>query len=201
MFYYISGELVHVAENTAVIDVGGVGYKLTVSATTLGSLPSIANDCPVVKLYTYMAVKEDAVDLFGFYTTEELDIFKLLISISGVGPKAALSILSILSPSALTEAVTTQNVKMISRAPGVGLKTAQRIVLELSGKLVTAEVKVSGTAAKGAAVRAPSITEAQDALMVLGYTRAEAQKAISSVTDADKKNTEELIKAALLQLM
>lgn len=202
MFYYISGELVHVAENTAVIDVGGIGYKLTVSSTTLSSLPSTSNEIPNVKLYTYMAVKEDAVDLYGFYSTEELDIFKLLISISGVGPKAALSILSILSPQALADAVASQNVKMISRAPGVGLKTAQRIVLELSGKLVSAVGTTSpssGTAK--ATVKTPSVSEAQDALMVLGYSRAEAQNAIRSVADFERKTTEELIKAALVQLM
>lgn len=202
MFYYISGELVHVAENTAVIDVGGVGYKLTVSSTTLSSLPSTSNENPIVKLYTYMAVKEDAVDLYGFYSTEELDIFKLLISISGVGPKAALSILSILSPQALADAVASQNVKMISRAPGVGLKTAQRIVLELSGKLVSASVSASASSgAAKAAVKTPSVSEAQDALMVLGYSRAEAQNAIRSVADFERKTTEELIKAALVQLM
>lgn len=202
MFYYISGELVHVAENTAVIDVGGVGYKLTVSSTTLSSLPSTSNENPIVKLYTYMAVKEDAVDLYGFYSTEELDIFKLLISISGVGPKAALSILSILSPQALADAVASQNVKMISRAPGVGLKTAQRIVLELSGKLVSASVSTSASSgAAKAAVKTPSVSEAQDALMVLGYSRAEAQNAIRSVADFERKTTEELIKAALVQLM
>ncbi len=202
MFYYISGELVHVAENTAVIDAGGIGYKLTVSATTLGELPQISNNCPVVKLFTYMAVKEDAVELYGFHNTEELDLFKLLISISGVGPKAAMSILSILSPSALADAVATQNVKMISRAPGVGLKTAQRIVLELSGKLTVPEAAGAAVGKAGKTnFRAPSISEAQDALMVLGYSRTEAHDAIHKVPDADKKNTEDLIKAALLQLM
>ncbi len=201
MFYYISGELTHVAENVAVIDCGGVGYKLTVSATTLASLPSIAADCPVVKLYTYLAVREDAMELYGFYSTEELDLFKLLISISGVGPKAAMSVLSLMSPSALADAITSQNVKMISRAPGVGTKTAQRIVLELSGKLAIPEEKAAVGGASASARRAPSYTEAQDALVVLGYTRAEAQNALKNVADADKKTTEELIKAALVALM
>ncbi len=202
MFYYLKGELTHVAESTAVIECGGVGYKLTVSATTLGSLPSIVSDCPDVKLFTYMAVREDSVELYGFYTTEELDLFKMLISISGVGPKAAMSILSLMSPSALADAITSQNVKMISRAPGVGVKTAQRIVLELSGKLVTSEASQStGTGASSATKRMPSFTEAQDALIVLGYSRAEAQTALKNVPDADKKSTEELIKAALVRLM
>lgn len=202
MFYYLSGELTYVAEATAVIDCGGVGYKLTVSATTLASLPSIASDCPVVKLYTHMAVREDNVELFGFYSTEELDLFKMLISISGVGPKAAMSILSLMSPSALTDAITSQNVKMISRAPGVGVKTAQRIVLELSGKLVTSDADVAGKAGGSAAVvRVPSFAEAQEALIVLGYSRAEVQTALKNVPDADKKSTEELIKAALVRLM
>lgn len=202
MFYYIKGELTHVADGVAVIECGGVGYKLTVSATTLASLPSIVSDCPDAKLYTHMAVREDNVELFGFYSLEELDLFKMLISISGVGPKAAMSILSLMPPSALADAITSQNVKMISRAPGVGVKTAQRIVLELSGKLVTSDtasaVKTGGAAA---AVRAPSFTEAQDALIVLGYSRAEAQTALKNVPDADKKSTEELIKAALVRLM
>lgn len=203
MFYYLKGELTHVAENIAVIECGGVGYKLTVSATTLASLPSINSDCPDAKLYTHMAVRDDAVELFGFYSLEELDLFKMLISISGVGPKAAISILSLMSPSALADAITSQNVKLISRAPGVGVKTAQRIVLELSGKLVTlnsaADAKGGSTAA--VATRAPSFSEAQDALIVLGYSRAEAQNALKNVPDADKKSTEELIKAALVRLM
>ncbi len=202
MFYYLSGELTYVADGTAVIDCGGVGYKLTVSATTLASLPSITSDCPVAKLYTHMAVREDNVELFGFYSLDELDLFKMLISISGVGPKAAMSILSLMSPSALADAITAQNVKMISRAPGVGVKTAQRIVLELSGKLVTADPgKTAGASGTASAVRAPSFSEAQDALIVLGYSRAEAQTALKNVPDAEKKSTEELIKAALVRLM
>lgn len=203
MFYYLKGELTHVAENIAVIECGGVGYKLTVSATTLASLPSINSDCPDAKLYTHMAVRDDAVELFGFYSLEELDLFKMLISISGVGPKAAISILSLMSPSALADAITSQNVKLISRAPGVGVKTAQRIVLELSGKLVTlnSAADAKGGNAAAVATRAPSFSEAQDALIVLGYSRAEAQNALKNVPDADKKSTEELIKAALVRLM
>lgn len=201
MFYYISGELTHIAENFAVVDCGGVGYKLTVSATTLASLPSISSDCPEVKLYTYLSVREDAMELYGFYTTAELDLFKLLIGISGVGPKAAMSVLSLMSPSALADAITSQNVKMISRAPGVGTKTAQRIVLELSGKLAISATAPAGVPVGAKAAATHAFTEAQDALIVLGYTRAEAQNALKNVADADKKTTEELIKAALVALM
>ncbi len=201
MFYYISGELTHIADTFAVVDCGGVGYKLTVSATTLASLPSITSDCPEVKLYTYLSVREDAMELYGFYSTAELDLFKLLIGISGVGPKAAMSVLSLMPPSALADAITSQNVKMISRAPGVGVKTAQRIVLELSGKLALSPSAPAGNAVGAKATATHAFTEAQDALIVLGYTRAEAQNALKNVTDADKKTTEELIKAALVALM
>ena len=104
MFYYLTGKLVHVGDGVAVLDVGGVGYKLTVSSTTLGSLPSTSGE-PTVRLYTHFSVREDAVELYGFYTLDELDTFRLLTAISGVGPKAAMSILSQLSPSALADAV------------------------------------------------------------------------------------------------
>ena len=197
MFYYIKGTLAHIAEGTAVIDCGGVGYKLTVSGTTLSALPDPGRE-PEVKLFTYFAVREDSAELFGFYTMEELDTFKLLISISGVGPKAAMAILSQLSPSSLADAVTSQNVKMISRAPGVGTKTAQRIVLELSGKLVTSQPAASRAAAQ--APKNSAMSEAQDALMVLGYSRAEAQNVLSSIGNTEGKTTEDLIRLALSRL-
>ncbi|MCD7787358.1 MAG: Holliday junction branch migration protein RuvA [Firmicutes bacterium] len=203
MFYYISGRLAVVGDGFAVIDCGGVGYRLTVSSTTLAELPSIGvsegNSLPAAKLYTYLSVKEDAVELFGFYTMRELETYKLLISISGVGPKAAMSILSLMSPDALSDAVASQNVKLISKAPGVGTKTAQRIVLELSGKLAA----VAGDSGKGAAESAATeaIKEAEDALVVLGYSRAEAASAVHGVADAAKKTTEELIRAALSRLV
>lgn len=208
MFYYISGRLTVVGDGFAVIDCGGVGYRLTVSSTTLAELPSIgasagngmpAGSLPSVRLYTYLSVKEDAVELFGFYTMRELETYKLLISISGVGPKAAMSILSLMSPDALSDAVTSQNVKLISKAPGVGTKTAQRIVLELSGKL-TAAVGDSGKDA-ASSVATEAIKEAEDALVVLGYSRAEAASAVHGVADAAKKTTEELIRAALSRLV
>ncbi len=192
MFYYLTGKLVHVGDGVAVLDVGGVGYKLTVSSTTLGSLPSTSGE-PTVRLYTHFSVREDAVELYGFYTLDELDTFRLLTAISGVGPKAAMSILSQLSPSTLADAVAAQNVKLISRAPGVGTKTAQRIVLELSGKIVTQAAKAS----QASLPKTSAISDAQEALIVLGYTRAEAQSAIASIDGAESKTTEELIRLAL----
>ena len=201
MFYYLKGSLEYVGDGIAVIDCGGVGYKLNVSGTTVSALSRTAPGLsPTVKLYTYFAVREDAAELFGFYTVEELDTFKLLISISGIGPKAAMAILSQLSPQALADAVASQNVKLISRAPGVGTKTAQRVVLELSGKLTV--LPSTGAVRSGsAAPKSTALSEAQDALVVLGYSRSEAQSALSAIDGAETKTTEELIRLALPRLI
>ncbi|MCD7775875.1 MAG: Holliday junction branch migration protein RuvA, partial [Firmicutes bacterium] len=131
---------------------------------------------------------------------EELETYKLLISISGVGPKAAMSVLSLMPPSALAAAVREQNVKLISRAQGIGTKTAQRIVLEMSGKL--SDKMLNGSpSASSAGVVTSAVKEAEDALVVLGYTRSEAETAVGNVPDAGKKTTEELIRSALSRLI
>ena len=206
MFYYISGKLAMANPTTAVIDAGGVGYKLTISATTHDAMPAhltTAED-PEVKLYTYMAVREDGVELFGFGTHEELAAFKMLTSVSGVGPKAAMSILSVFTPEKFALAVCTDDAKAISKANGVGAKTAARIILELRDKLMketpsdvlagkTTTSLPAGTVGKG------KLGEAQDALTVLGYTRAEAMSALSGL-DAGLE-LEEMIKQALKKLM
>ena len=204
MFYYIKGTLVYTDFSSAVIDTGGVAYKMTVSTSTLQQISCLKND---VKLYTYMAVREDAVDLFGFYTLEELSLFKLLITVSGVGPKAALAILSILSPkaamgvlSAFTPerfaiVVGSEDVKALSKANGVGAKTAARIILELKDKVAKEMIS-----SKSAPIQASGdFADAQNALMVLGYTKAEAVKALSGISPA--LALEDMIKEALKKLM
>ena len=142
MFYYINGRLALLDGGYAVVDAGGVGYKLTISGTTFGALSAEQKD--TVKLYSYMAVREDGVELFGYYSTEELDAFKLLITVSGVGPKAAMSILSVLTPDRLAAAVCAEDAKAIAKAPGVGSKTAARVVLDLKGKLAKEFPSASG---------------------------------------------------------
>ena len=133
MFYYISGTLALTTPTMAVIDCSGVGYKLTISANTLSKLAG--KDGTKVKLYTYFSVREDAQELYGFFTEEEQLAFTMLISVSGVGPKAAIAILSVLTPEKLSLAISTGNAKEISKAQGVGAKTAARVVLELNSKL------------------------------------------------------------------
>ena len=135
MFYYISGKLAILDMTFAVVDAGGVGYKLTISQNTYASLPHTPDKTADVKLYTYMAVREDGVELFGFGSSDELDAFKLLITVSGVGPKAAIAILSQLTPQKLTLAICSDDKKAIAQANGIGPKTAARIVLELKDKL------------------------------------------------------------------
>ena len=133
MFYYVKGKLALCAEDFAVVDCKGVGYKLSVSATTIGKIAhSIGEE---VLLYTYLAVREDAMELYGFFAEEELHLFKLLIAVSGIGPKSALAILSRFSPGALQQIIYSGDAKSLSAAPGVGTKTAQRIVMELHDKM------------------------------------------------------------------
>ena len=208
MYYYIKGELVAATLNMAVVDAGGVGYKMTVSENTYRALPRRTDKDPVVTLYTYLSVREDGIELFGFANERELSSFKMLLSVSGVGPKAAMAILSLLTPEKFALAVCTEDKKTISKATGVGPKTAARIILELRDKLMketsidedlsTAVLDHSAEAA-GAPARGKT-SEAMDALLVLGYTRAEAQKALSAI-DTQALSIEDIIKEALKKLM
>ncbi|MBR2335060.1 MAG: Holliday junction branch migration protein RuvA [Clostridia bacterium] len=205
MFYYISGILAYANPTTAVIDAGGVGYKLTISENTYNSLPPRHTvDAPEAKLFTYMAVREDGIELFGFANEAELSSFKMLLSVSGVGPKAAISILSLLTPERFALAVCTEDRKTIAKANGIGPKTAARIILELKDKLVkTTDV---GTVAS-ASIETPAVptnagklAEAQDALLVLGYSRSEALNVLKNI-DTQTLGLEEIIKRALKLLM
>ena len=214
MFYYISGKLAMLMRDgdrgIAVVDAGGVGYKFTVSGTTYDMMPPhlSVKEAPEVKLYSYMSVREDGVELFGFASTEELSAFKMLISVSGVGPKVALSVLSLLTPEQFALAVCSDDKKTISKASGVGAKTAARIVLELKDKLMKSSMGVSesAVASVGTSVltSAPQnrakLSEAQDALTVLGYNRAQINNVLSTI-DTASLSLEEIIKAALKKLI
>ncbi len=203
MFYFIKGELALLDQNFAVVDAGGVGYKLTISGTTYSALPHASGkDLPTVKLYSHMSVREDGVELFGFASPEELNIFRLLISVYGVGPKAAISILTQLSPEKLALAVCTEDKKQISKAPGVGPKTAARIILELKDKLhADAGSATDSTFPPDSVSDGGSKTvEAIDALTVLGFNRSAALDALRGI-DIDNTELEDIIRAALKKLM
>ena len=172
MFYYLNGNLEYRDANICVIDCNGVGYKLTVSLNTSDSLVNKMNQ--KVKLYTYLAVREDGIELFGFGTNEERACFNQLIGVSGVGPKAAMNILSTLTPDRFSLAVCTEDVKAISKAPGIGAKTAARIVLELKDK-ISKDMMTAGTKIDSAPIqnipKNSVLSEATEALMVLGYDK------------------------------
>ncbi|MBR4720274.1 MAG: Holliday junction branch migration protein RuvA [Clostridia bacterium] len=194
MYYYIKGELVLRKENFAVIDNGGVGYKLYASAKTLESF----REGDKVTLYTYLNVHEDVFDLYGFATEDEQTMFLRLLSVSGVGPKAALAVLSVVTPKELALAVITKDSKILTKASGVGVKMAQRIILELADKLKDSEILPEGDGEK-ISISTDAQSEAVSALMVLGYSQNEAKSAVSGVDNTLK--TEEIVKRALVKLM
>ena len=199
MFYYLKGELVLTEPSVAVIDCGGVGYKLTISKNTLSHLSRLGE---TICLYTYFYVREEAVELLGFYSTEELAAFKLLISVSGIGPKAAMAVLSVLTPEKFALAVTTGDAKTISKAQGVGSKMAARVVLELKDKVAkefSAEIAAAEPEMSDAEETVlGNVDEAITALMVLGYTRQEAQAALTGI--APLLPLEDMITAALRKM-
>ena len=200
MFYYIKGTLAHSDLACAVIDAGGVGYKMTVSQTTHDALPATGKEA---RLYTYMAVREDGIELFGFATTDELAAFKLLISVSGVGPKVAVSILSLLTPQKFTAVVCSEDKKTLAKASGVGAKTAARIILELKDKMSSGVVFSDSSMNADVAAAQESTSEfsdAMDALSVLGFTRADILVALRGV-DTSKMSAEEIIKTAMKKLV
>lgn len=202
MFYYLSGTLNMASMNMAVVDCGGVGYLLTVSGKTVALLHSKVGQS--VKLYTHMSVREDAVELFGFNDEEELSVFKLLITVSGIGPKAAIAILTALSPNELNSAVAAGDAKRISGAQGVGGKTAARVILELKDKLP--KLLGSPVSTVGIDQDIPtsvlSSSEKEDAaaaLAVLGYTRSEINAAFRKI-DIAGCDMQEIVKRALAVL-
>ncbi len=206
MFYYVNGKLAYLELTVAVIDCGGVGYKLSISGTTYQSLTARkGSENAIVKLYTYLAVREDDVELFGFYTPAELSTFKQLLTVSGVGPKAALSILSFLTPEKFAIAVCSDDKRMISQANGIGPKTAARIILELKDKMLKETDKGFGSVISGASnisgspVRS-NLSEAIDALIVLGYSRSEAMQALKDI-DSEKTELQDMIRIALKKMI
>jgi Holliday junction DNA helicase RuvA len=202
MFYYLNGELALRDINMCVIDCGGVGYKLTISMITSESLASKLGQ--KVKLYTYLAVREDGVELFGFGSNEERNAFNLLTAVSGVGPKAAMSILSVMSPDRLAMAVCTEDIKGISKAPNIGAKTAARIVLELKDKVAkdflpsSSAEKSAGSVGSVAHASGGNLAEATEALIVLGYDRSSVIKALGGIDPT--LDVGMIIKAALKKL-
>ena len=206
MFYYISGKLAKLDAAFAVVDAGGVGFKMTISKSTYYRIAQNASG-DNVKLYTYMAVREDGTELFGFSTEEELSAFKMLITVSGVGPKAAVSILSTLTPEKLALAICTEDKKAISQANGIGPKTAARIILELKDKLKadgindTADYTSSPLSdITSTTSNTSKLSDAQDALVVLGYSRNEALKALQTI-DTNSLELDDIIRLALKKLM
>ncbi len=205
MIYCLTGTLIYTdaLASVAVIDCGGVGYKVSVTSNTLTKLPLAADKPATVRLYTHMQVREDGIELYGFFTTEELNTFKLLISVSGVGPKAAVSILSLMTPEKLSVAVAAEDAKAIAKAPNVGAKTAARIILDLKDKLAKAYPqsadKTMTVTADDVLPSSGKLEDAKAALLVLGYGKPEITKALASVDTSVP--LEEIIRRALAVLM
>lgn len=198
MIYSLNGILKTVEPNFLVVDVQGVGFGVKTTMTTIARLPQTGEK---VFLHTYTSVREDAIELFGFSDGEELNCFKMLITVNGVGPKAALSILSDHTPEQFALAVASGDAKLLTRSAGIGLKTAQRIVLELKDK-VSKEQVASGVVSTGSAgvsrVATGNASEAISALVVLGYAQSDAASVVTSLSQ--DLSVEEMIKAGLRAL-
>lgn len=202
MVSYVKGELAAVEEDKAVVEAGGVGYGVYMPQQSLALLPEIGS---TVKLYTYLNVREDAMQLFGFLTRDDLEIFKLVIGVSGIGPKGGLNILSCMSPDELRFAVMSGDAKAISAAPGIGKKTAEKLIVELRDKVDIEDMlehaahgSEGGAAVSGAADNDMQ-AEAVQALVALGYGSAESMRAVKK-TSAECTTVEEMLKEALKYL-
>ena len=200
MFYYVKGPVVHMAPYLAVVDCGGVGYACRTTNNTLARLRKGEN----ATLYTYLNVREDAMELYGFASENELNCFQLLIGVSGVGPKAALSILSSATPEGLATSIITGDEKALTVAPGIGKKIAQRIILELKDKLAKGQTAAfQGESYSGTGITVipeNKLSEASAALAVLGYSQGEINLALKGI-DLDALTLEQVIKAALKKMM
>lgn len=201
MLSYIKGEIIDIEEDLLILESNDIGYNIRISGQTASNLPSVGKH---IKIHTYMHVREDAIQLFGFVSKDDLNVFKLLIGVSGIGPKGALGILSVLSADDIRFAVLSDDVKTISKAPGIGTKTAQRMIIELKDKLKLEDafeqklennnqdlIQGKKDGAKGEAVLA---------LTALGYSNSEALKAVKEADITEDMDSETILKAALKKL-
>ncbi len=199
MYSYIKGILTDMEEDLIVVETGGIGYNIYTTGQTFNYLPSVGEE---VKIYTYLYIREDAMMLYGFLTKDDLRVFKLLIGVSGIGPKGALAILSVMTTDDLRFAVLGDDAKAISKAPGIGAKTAQRLILELKDKLSLEdafEQKLANTQMKEEAKNHAkgAKNEAVQALVALGYSSSEALKALNGIEITEDTDVEDILKAAL----
>ena len=199
---YVNGIVEDIAEDNVVLDVNGLGYNIKISADTASRLPGIGEP---VKLYTYTCVREDAFLLYGFLTRSDLEIFKKLITVNGIGPKGGLAILSVMDGDDLRFAILSGDVKAISKAPGIGSKTAQRVILDLKDKIsyddTMIEKEISATVS-GNSFKAdtPQKKEAIEALISLGYGQTESTKAVNAIEGIENMDSGAILKAALKKM-
>ncbi len=197
MYAYIKGNLEIKTTSYVIIDVGGIGYKIFMSEPAMKNLGEIGK---IVKVYTYLKVQEDDMSLYGFNTNEELRLFEMLISVSGVGAKTAIAMLSNIAPSSFALAIITNDIGKLKKLPGIGAKTAQRLVLELKDKLKKAEMEEEeDEEIKEAIIDDNKISEAVAALQVLGYRKAEIEQALIKV-DKENLTVEDIIRKGLANL-
>lgn len=198
MYSYIKGELAEVNTDHIVIDVGGIGYMIYIPAQSLNYLPGIGE---MLKVHTYLYMREDAMILYGFLTKDDLEMFKLLITVSGIGPKGGLAVLSTLSSDDLRFAVLSGDSKAISKAPGIGSKTAQRVIIDLKDKLSLEDAFEKKLEHENEKINVSSNSQVKNdtvmALNALGYSSTESLKAVSKVEITDDMDVEDVLKAAL----
>lgn len=202
MIAYVKGTVEDIAEDNTVIDVGGIGYNVKISADTAARLPGIGEK---VKLYTYTNVREDAIQLFGFLSKNDLEIFKRCITVNGIGPKGAQAILSVLDADSLRFAIMSGDVKAITKAPGIGARTAERLILELKDKIKVDDTaigrEIESAGAENAGLEdSPQKREAVEALVSLGYGNAEAVKAVNAIEGIESMDSGAVLKAALKKM-
>ena len=202
MISYIKGELTEIMEDAIVVENNGIGFNIRVPATVISEFSVTGEQ---VKVYTYLQIREDAHSLYGFLTRDDLEIFKMLINVNGIGPKGALAILSTISPDDLRFAVLSDDVKLISSAPGIGAKTAQKLIIELKDRIKLSDAFGQALAhqesSTGMSVDFSARNEAVEALVALGYGNAEALRAVKNIENIEEKDTETILKEALKRLI